>query len=100
MTTGRATLRQGISSQDDSGELRASASLRRIAQDDALALGDRVRRVLMPRLVPMAATYAAFVVVALLVFRLVEIFVLACADTSLFEATRRKARRGWLPAWC
>ena len=74
--------------------------MRRIAQDDALARGDRARRVRMPRLVPLAAAEAAFVVVAVAVFRLVEVEVLTSADTWLPEDTLRKARRRWLPAWC
>ena len=72
--------------------LRARASVRRIAQDDALALGDRARRVRMPWLVPMAAAEAAFVVVAVTVFRLVEVEVLASAATLSPEVTLRKAR--------
>ena len=70
--------------------------MRRIAQDDALAPGDRARRVRMPRLV---AAEAAFAVVAVTVFRPVEVEVLASADTLSLEAALRKARRRRLPAW-
>ena len=55
--------------------LRASASesARRIAQDDAFAVVDRAHLcVLMPRLVPLTTTDAAFVVVTVLIFRLDE----------------------------